>query len=175
MWLAFSLALVVFAAAGAVSDARDRRIPNRLVLAGLAAALVLRAAWGWTPLWHGVTGGMIALAFGFPLFLLRAFGGGDVKFLAVCGVFVGLPLVGRAALWSAAAGGLLALWVIVDRRVPLVAWARIKSLLHNAVTLGRSGERMTVQDEGALTAPYGIAIAAGTLLAWFGAAGGWIP
>jgi prepilin peptidase CpaA len=175
MWTAMSLALAVFAVAGALSDARTHRIPNRLVVAGLCAALLLRAVWGWTPLWHGVAGGAIALAFGLPLFLLRAFGGGDVKFLAVCGAFVGLPLVGRAALWAGVAGGVLALWVIFRRRVPLAAWVRTRELLLSALTLGRSGDRMTLDDEGALAAPYGIAIAAGTLAAWFGSAGGWIP
>jgi prepilin peptidase CpaA len=175
MWVTFSLAFAAFAVAGAVSDARTHRIPNRLVLAGLVAALLLRALWGLGPLWHGVAGLLIGLAFGFPLFLLRAFGGGDVKFLAVCGAFVGLPLIGRAALWAAVAGGLLAVYVIVQQRVPLVAWVRIRQLALSAFTLGRRGERMTLQDEGALVAPYGVAIAAGALLAWFGTAGGWIP
>lgn len=175
MWVVFSLALAAFAVAGAVSDARTHRIPNRLVLAGLIAALVLRTFWGLGPLWHGVAGLLIGLAFGFPLFLLRALGGGDVKFLAVCGAFVGLPLIGRAALWAGVAGGLLAVYVIVQQRVPLVAWVRIKQLALSAFTLGQRGERMTLQDEGALVAPYGVAIAAGALLAWFGSAGGWIP
>jgi len=56
-----------------------------------------------------------------------------------------------------------------------VAMARVRELVRSALTLGREGERMLVTDEGALVAPYGVAIAVGTLLAWFGAAGGWIP
>jgi prepilin peptidase CpaA len=175
MWMALSVALTSFGILGAISDVRSRRIPNRLILAGLAAALVLRAAWGLTPLWQGVAGALVAFAVGFPLFALRAFGGGDVKFLVLCGAFVGLPLIGRAALFAAAAGGLLAVWVIVQRRTPLVAWLRTRNLLQSLLTFGRQGERLTLQDPGAMAAPFGVAIAAGALIAWFGSAGGWIP
>ena len=175
MWTGLSIALTIFALAGAWSDARTERIPNRLVLAGVAAALVLRAGLGWVAVFHGLAAGLIALAIGLPLFALRAFGGGDVKFMAMCAVFVGLPLIGRAALWSGAAGGVLALFIIMRRRLPLVAVLRMRNLMWSAVTLGRGGERMTLADEGALTAPYGVAIATGCLLVWFGTAGGWIP
>lgn len=175
MWPALTFALTSFALAGAVSDVRTQRISNRLVVAGLVVALALRAAWGLGPLWHGVAGGLIALAVGFPLFALRAFGGGDVKFLVLCGAFVGLPLVGRTALYAAAAGGLLALGVIAWRRLPLVAALRTWDLLKATLTFGRHGERMTLHDPGAIAAPYGVAIAAGALLVWFGDAGGWLP
>lgn len=175
IWLALSLGLSVFAVAGAVSDARTQRIPNRLILAGLGVALVLRAAWGPEALLHGVAGALVAFAVGFPLFALRAFGGGDVKFLIACGTFVGLPLVGKAALYGGAAGGLLALWVIARRRLPLVAAVRTWDLARKILSFGQRGERMTLQDEGAIAAPYGVAIAAGALIVWFGTAGGWIP
>lgn len=175
MWMVMSAALTGFAVAGAVSDVRTRRIPNQLVLAGLAAALILRAGWGLGAVWYGVAGLLIAFALGFPLFLLRAMGGGDVKFMAACGAFVGLPLIGRAALYAALAGVVVAVWVIVQQRVPLVAWVRTKELMRAGLTFGRSGERMTLEDKGALTAPYGVAIAAGALIAWFGTAWGLIP
>jgi prepilin peptidase CpaA len=175
MWIVLSVALTVFARAGAVSDARSQRIPNRLVLAGLLLALVLRAGSGLTPLAYGLAGGAIAFVIGFPLFALRAFGGGDVKFLTVCGLFVGLPLIGKTALFSGAAGGILALIVIARRRLPLVAALRTWNLMRHAATLGQNGERMTLQDEGAIAAPYAVAIATGALIAWFGTAGGWIP
>ena len=175
MWTALSIALTIFALAGAVSDARTKRIPNRLVLAGIAVALVLRAGLGWDAVFHGLAAGAIVLAIGLPLFALRAFGGGDVKFMSMCAVFVGLPLIGRAALWSAAAGGVLALYIILRRRLPLVAALRTWNLTKAALTFGLRGERMTLQDEGAVAAPYGVAIAAGCLVVWFGTAGGWIP
>jgi len=98
-----------------------------------------------------------------------------VKFLAACGAFVGLPLIGKAALFAGAAGGVLAVFVIAKRRLPVVAAVRTWNLMRIAFTLGRDGERMTLHDEGAIAAPYGVAIAAGALIAWFGTAGGWLP
>ncbi len=175
MFAALSVALTAFALAGAVGDVRTKRIPNRLVLAGLVVALVIRAGLGWLPLAHGLGGAALALAIGFPLFALGAFGAGDVKFLSMCGAFVGLPLIGKSALFAAAAGGVLALVVIAQRRLPLVAALRTWNLMRMAATLGREGDRMTLQDQGAIAAPYAVAIAAGALLAWFGTAGGWIP
>lgn len=174
-WLALSVALTVFAVAGAVNDICTRRVSNALVLAGLFAALLLRAGSGGVPLVYGVAGATIALTLGFPLFALGAFGGGDIKFMMACGAFLGLPLIGRAALFSAAAGGVLALLVIGKRRVSLVAMQRTSDLWRSLLTFGRQGERMTVQEQGAIVAPYAVAIAVGTLLAWFGAAQGWMP
>lgn len=175
IWTALSVALTSFAVAGAVSDARTAKIPNRLILVGLAVALLLRAAWGLEPLWQGVAAAALALAVGFPLFALRALGGGDVKFLVACGAFVGLPLVGWASLYAAACGGLLVAYATLRRGVPLVVAQRTMELFRSAVTFGRAGERMTLQDEGAMTVPYGLAIAAGALIAWFGKAGGLVP
>jgi prepilin peptidase CpaA len=175
MWLALSVMLTIFALAGAISDARTKRISNRLVLGGIAAAVILRAGLGWGAVYDGLAAGLVALAIGLPLFVLRAFGAGDVKFMAMCGFFIGLPLIGRAALWSGAAGGILAAYVILRRRLPVLAAWRIWDLLRLAATFGRTGGRMKVDEEGALTAPFGVAIAAGCLLVWFGTAGGWIP
>lgn len=175
MWTLLSAALAAFALSGAVSDIRTRRIPNALVLAGLVTALVLRAGWGLAPLFDGVAAAALALVFGFPLFAIRAFGGGDIKFMVACAAFVGLPLVGLSALFAAAFGGVLAVGMMMHRKVHFVMFLRARDLAKSAFSLGRSGERMTLQDEGALTAPFGVAIAAGCLLAWFGRAGGWLP
>jgi prepilin peptidase CpaA len=175
MWTILGISLTVFALAGAFSDIRTRRIPNALVLAGLVVALALRGAMGLTPLLDGLAAAGVALAFGLPLFALRAFGGGDVKFMVACAAFVGLPVLGLSALFAGAFGGLLAVGMMMQKRVHLVMFLRTMDLARSAVTFGRSGERMTLQDEGALTAPFGVAIAAGCLLAWFGRAGGWLP
>jgi prepilin peptidase CpaA len=173
MWYLLTITLTGFALAGAASDVRDRRIPNRLVLTGLAIALALRAVAGFEPLWHGVAGGLVALGISFPFFLMRAFGGGDVKFLTASGAFVGLPLIGMTMLVAAAVGGLVAVVVAFRSRLPLVVALRTWQLAQNAITAGSAGERTTLQHEHAVTAPFGVAIAAGALIAWFGTAAGW--
>lgn len=174
MWYLLTVTLICFVLAGALSDVRERRIPNRLVLAGLLAALALRAIAGFEPFWHGIAGGLVALGIGLPLFLLRAFGGGDLKFMAASGAFVGLPLIGMTLLFAAAAGGVLAVVITLRSRLPLVVALRTWELAKNALTAGRAGERLTLQDGHAITAPYGVAIAAGVLIVWFGSAGGWL-
>ena len=60
MFAALSVALTAFALAGAVGDVRTKRIPNRLVLAGLVVALVIRAGLGWLSLAHGLGGAALA-------------------------------------------------------------------------------------------------------------------
>jgi len=79
------------------TDIKDRRIPNVIVLAGLTAGLVLRT---WQ---HSLGAGLEgALFLGGPfllVWLLRPgnLGAGDVKLMALAGLFLGLPL-GRLAL-----------------------------------------------------------------------------
>ncbi len=44
---------------------------------------------------------------------------------------------------------------------------RTRDLGVNALTLGRAGERLTLNSPGAITVPYGAAIAIGSLAVWF--------
>ncbi|MDA8336023.1 MAG: A24 family peptidase [Peptococcaceae bacterium] len=88
------------------TDIRDRRIPNVIVLVGLAAGLALRIWQG--SLLAGVEG---ALFLGGPFLLLWLFrrkdaGAGDVKLMTVAGLFLGLPL-GRLALIGTGLAALL--------------------------------------------------------------------
>ena len=82
--------LAILAIIAAVFDVRSRRIPNRLVLAGIVAGLA------WNVFEYGLSGFARAgegLGLGFilyfPLFLLRARGAGDVKLLAAIGTITG--------------------------------------------------------------------------------------
>jgi len=52
---------------------------------------------------------------------------------------------------------------------------RTRDLGLNALTLGRAGERVTLDSPHALTIPYGAAIALGSLAVWFllGPGGAW--
>jgi Flp pilus assembly protein protease CpaA len=74
----------------AVTDVRERRIPNRLTYPAMVAGLVLQTAvYGWHGLLLGLFG---ALLFGgcFLLFhLVRAMGAGDVKLAVALGCIIG--------------------------------------------------------------------------------------
>src|SRR5687768_10201997 len=107
-----TVALVAVMATGAWTDVKDRRIPNRLTVAGTATALLLRVVMAmqsetWMPLLHGLGGLAIAFAVTFPLFALRGLGGGDVKLLMTAGAFLGIELIVPALLFSAVVGGVM--------------------------------------------------------------------
>lgn len=161
---------VLFAAvlvAAAVWDVRSRRIPNALILTGLALALALRVPAGWDPVVAGVTGAGVAFLLTFPLYALGAMGAGDAKLLMVVGAFLGPGGFIPALLLSAIAGGVLAVGYALRGGVMLAALTRTWMLAGRALTFGRTGERLTLDTPGALTIPYGLAIAAGSLTTWF--------
>jgi len=100
-----------------VVDLRTRRIPNALTATMAGAGIGLAAA--------GVSGlslpaAMLGLVIGFALMLpghlLGATGAGDVKLMGAVGAIVGPALVFKAFLFTAVAGGVLALVVAIRRR-----------------------------------------------------------
>jgi len=164
---------------GLVWDLKERRIPNWLTVGGLAVALVIAAYPGPDTLASGATnpgaltftagllGAALALVLTLPLFALGGFGGGDAKLLIAAGGFLGPRALLSACVLVAVFGGLLAIITAVRGRLILRALANSRDLLLWAVTLGRSGEKRTLETEGAITIPYGVAVAAGALSVWF--------
>jgi prepilin peptidase CpaA len=151
----------------AVTDARTSRIPNKLVLAGLVAAVVLRAAGGLDLLLGGLAGAALGLALTFPLFALGAIGAGDAKLLAVVGAFMGPRTFVVALLASAVVGGILGLVMAVRSGLLIPLLVRTKDLAVNAATMGARGSRPSLSDAGAVAVPYGVAIAIGSVAVWF--------
>jgi prepilin peptidase CpaA len=114
VWIAILVGL-----AAIVDDLARRQIANWIPAAALAGGL------GWQIGQHGVLlGAGYALAgsgVGFLVFLifylLGGMGGGDVKLMAGFGALLGLPGVLWAALWTAAAGGILAVTVLAVKSI----------------------------------------------------------
>ena len=149
------------------TDMRSRRIPNWLTIGGMIAGLVVRAWAGPGPLIGGALGVGLGLLLSAPFFAMGALGGGDAKLLMAVGAFMGPADLAWATLVIAVVGGLVALAEAGRRGVLLPTLASCWSLLRSWVTLGRRGrEPMTVGGER-LAVPYGVAIAAGSLLWWF--------
>lgn len=139
-WLLALLALLLLAAA--VQDATTMRISNLLSLGVIVLAVTAMALHGFTlPMWQNGMLFLVLLLVGTAIFSTGALGGGDVKLLAALGLWFKFA----DALWLlvviAIAGGVVALVMIVGRR-----------LLARA-----SGTRTT---RGMI--PYGVAIVAGT-------------
>lgn len=166
IWLDLAL-LAVLLLASAFDIAR-RRIPNRLLAAGLIGALVLHLASG-TPsalLSVYLAGFAVGLLMFLPLYLMGGMAAGDVKLMATAGAFLGPALAFQASLATYCAGGILALAIVLRRGQGKTAFANVGVLLH-PMLLRLSGvrietERDAVRSVGGM--PYAVAITAGTVL-----------
>ena len=146
--------LSLLLAIGALSDIKDRRLPNwlslLLLLYGLGHAVALGGLQdlGWLPAigWHSLHA-FIALAVGAALFAGGIFGGGDAKFYA-----------GLAAYFTLSDGLDLLLWVSILGFFAIVGWMIGRRLIPTKKPITNSLKAKF---------PYGVAIAAGgAALAW---------
>lgn len=147
-WLTLILSILLFAAG--LQDAVRLRISNLIsgliLVGGIVAAILAGPQWS---LWQNLLVLIGLLAAGMPLFAAGKLGGGDVKLFAATGFW--FDLSGALHFLAAAfiAGGVLAVIILALR---LVRW--------------RDGvvRRVRVLKKGA-GIPYGVAIAAGALIA----------
>lgn len=165
MTLLATSVLVVLLALAAIWDVLYRRIPNWLTLSGCVMGLALRAPAGLEAVGSGAVGLVAAFGFGALLLALGAMGGGDVKLMAAVGAFLGLPSIGYALFATVMVGGAMAVLAALSRGQLGDTVARTGGLVASVV--GR-GSRRTISTPGALTIPYGVAIAVGGLYGWFG-------
>lgn len=148
--------LFVFAVllvAAAASDIATMTIPNWLSLA-LACLFPVAALAAGLPLatigWH-LAFGFAVLVVCFLLFQVNVFGGGDAKLIAAAAVWTGFAAFAEFALWTALAGGVLAILLIMARW-----WFKpsdTRPAFVNRLLKVRGG------------APYGVAIMTGGLMA----------
>ena len=161
------LALVSLLAVAVFTDVRERRIPNKVTVSGLLAGLVAGIFLEGGIPFLALTGAGLALLVSFPLVAMGALGAGDAKLLTAVGAFVGPGGLFSVALYAALAGGVLAIGNIIRRGASLGVLVNMRNLLVFWITLGRHGERIALDSPGARSGPYGLAIAAGALVAWF--------
>ncbi len=149
--LLFPLAVIV----AAMRDLTSFTIPNWI---SIAAALVFVPA----ALVSGVSIGSLgvcalvgvgALIAGVAMFALGWIGGGDAKLFAVCGLWLGWPAVIPFVIWTALAGGGLAVMLLWSRRIAQPMVSRGPGWIGRLMTPGGD-------------VPYGLAIAAGALIAF---------
>jgi prepilin peptidase CpaA len=161
-----SLVLMVFPAfvvLGAVKDLTSYRIPNWISLA-LAAGFVPAAGVGLvagaplSALELDLAVGAGALAAGVVMFALRWIGGGDAKLFAAATLWLGWPALPAYLVFTALAGGGLAL-LLLALRSPM-ARALVPAGPAWFVRLAQPEENV----------PYGVAIAIGALAAFPGCA-----
>jgi prepilin peptidase CpaA len=167
MIIASSMVFLGLMLLGLVSDMRTQRIPKWITVPGVVLGLTAGALAGWAGLGAAFAGAVLGMLVGTVLFALGALGGGDVKLLAVVGAFLGPMGLGYALLAGGAIGGILGLWIAIRRGVILPTLLNTRDLGMNLLTLGRRGDRMTLDSAAAIRVPYGVAIALGGLIARF--------
>jgi prepilin peptidase CpaA len=159
--------LITLVVAAALSDVKDRTIPNYLTVTGLAIGLVLSLSPGGISPQGALLGAAIGFGLSLPLFALGAFGGGDAKLITAVGAFMGPLGMLEALLGTALIGGAMAVYTTWRLGLLGQTISNTGALVLNLVTVGRFGHRQTLRTEGVITIPYGVAIAAGSLIARF--------
>lgn len=148
-----ALAFPALAIIAALRDATTMTIPNWISIA--LAVLFLPAALlaGLPPATIGfaLLAGFGALLAGMAMFALRWIGGGDAKLLAACCLWLGFAATPVFLLFTALAGGAVALGLLTARKFAFA--------IHGPAWV----ERLLKPDGDV---PYGLAICAGALLAF---------
>ncbi|HEY3696570.1 A24 family peptidase [Phenylobacterium sp.] len=141
-------ALTAVLAVAAISDVRDRRIPNWSVLSVLGLFLLWTVAGGGVGLVAALEAAGIAAAVTVTLYAFRIVGAGDSKLFTVVALFTGLTYLPLFALATVLAGGVIAAVSLVSRPTR----ALVMFQMRGKGDFGRG-------------VPYGVAIALGGALA----------
>jgi len=159
-------AALAVALAACLTDVRTRRIPNVLTLGAAAGACGYHlAAGGWSGLGTALAGWGVGLLMFLPLFALRGMGGGDVKLLAALGAWLGPGLTVWLGLFTALAGGPIALIVALSKGYLGRAFRNVWGLLMFWRVAGvRPHPALTLDSPGAPRLPYAVPIAAGLVV-----------
>ena len=147
-WLALVFAFLLVAAA--VEDAVRLRISNLTVVLVIAAAVLAAIMAGLQfSLWQNVAVFFALLLIGTPFFAAGKLGGGDVKLLAAAGLWFTIKGAATMLICVMLAGGVLAIVVLILRSFSWSEEARKRAVI--------------LRPKGGI--PYGVAIAAGALVA----------
>jgi prepilin peptidase CpaA len=161
--VAGSVVLAGLLVGACVSDLRTRLIPNRIVLATIAAGFAYAMVTNpvMSGLSHAGAGMVTGLALWLPFYLLRMLGAGDVKLFAASATFLGARGAAEGALYTALFGGALALvYLLINSGLALTFIRLGHGVQHPAMLRNPpqgNGRRM----------PYALAIAAGVLAAFW--------
>jgi prepilin peptidase CpaA len=157
------LTLLIVAILGGWADLRTRRIPNWLNLSGLILGFGLNTLFLQREgLKLVATGVGLALLIYVPLYLIRAMGAGDVKFMAAIAAFLGPENWLSVFLTTAILGGIASICLIATRGRMQVTLSNVSTiateLMHGRMPYHKDPS-LDVHDRRALGLPHGTLIA----------------
>ena len=159
--------VLAFTALCVVSDVRTRRIPNAISGPGMLCGIVLNTAYlGSTGLIVSLAGLAVAIGVLILPFAGGGIGGGDVKMMGAVGAFLGprLTLLGLAA-GMILGGGIMVVHLARQGRLREKLKATAAMFQVAAVTRSASPLRVSATEPAAVTLPYSVPLALGTLTA----------
>ena len=151
-------------------DLKTRRIPNWLIATGLFCGVTLNAIQGASFLLGSMAGFLVGIAVLLLPFALGWIGAGDVKFFGVVGSLLGISWLPRVFFYSALVAGVIAVGYLATG---LASFTRFKAFwwdIKNAIlSLGQVlPDPVSVRSrEGGGSVPWGVAFAAGTIIAYY--------
>ena len=152
-------ALLALCAIAVWTDVRTGRIPNWLTGPMLVAGIGTSIFTG--RILESMLGGLVAAFIWIPAWHFAHFGGGDTKLLIAIGAWTGPAGVIEISLITAVVGGVLAIVKIMTSGKAMEV-VRLYASYAKSLAMGIAPDRKNVVSQ--LTIPYGIAIAAGTLI-----------
>jgi prepilin peptidase CpaA len=151
------------ASAGAISDARTRRIPNLLTATSIAFGLLLHLeTGGLSQMGMAAVAGLTGGAVFFIFFVVGAMGAGDMKLMAAISVIAGFGHLGELFMAIALTGGVFALVLAIARGRLKATLVNVGSLIHHHAACGALPHPdLNLENPQSLRLPYGVPIAAG--------------
>lgn len=166
----FDFILITVAGLAAFFDLSVRRIPNWLILFGLGAGLIFNLYGGTSQFIYSILGFFIGVGMFIVPFSLGWMGAGDVKYSGVVGAMLGMQWIPRVVFYSAVVAGIIAIGSVLVGRCRLgsfkTAWYESKIALLSFGQILPEAVNVRVS-KGANSLPWGVALGAGTILAYF--------
>jgi len=162
MWI--NVILLLALTISVVTDLKSRKIYNKVIFPGLAAAFIIHFLVGsWKGLSEAIIGCIVGLAVLLIPYLLGGMGAGDVKLLAMVGALKGSYFVLTSSVYMALIGAVIAAVVLLFRKGTK---ARLRGMAYFLYGLRYGVKIPLFMDKNNLSAayPYGIAIAGGVFL-----------
>lgn len=163
--ITWGLATVVALVAGWI-DWRSRLVPNWLTVSGFAIGVLANAILGgWAGAKASLFGAGIALAILLPVALLRGLGAGDWKLMGALGAIVGRQEIVYILFAAIVAAGVIAVAQMIREKRVFVTLLNLWELVRGFFVFGlRPHPEINLENPAASTLPFGVAVAAATLL-----------
>lgn len=159
---------VILAVSAGWLDWRSRRIPNWLTVSGFLIGLAFNTAvWGWQGTRIALTGAALPLVVLLPVVLLRGLGAGDWKLMGALGGVLGWKQIFLVLLVTIFVAGTIAVGQMIHQRRARKTLANLWELVRGFFIFGlRPHPELSLENPAAMTFPFGVAVAAATLLCY---------